>query len=216
MGRATGSLIAALLAQSAPFLPPVLPDPLPVAAIALLMAALMPLTRDDPPRDGHSVLAAIAIALGTAGQTAFAWLAIVPVLLFDRRRFIVYGLGGGLGLLATLAFPAAAAMPLEAWAIILVVDLPIIVLLAAYVRLRRRGLMARDRRARLLTGILAAQALILVAGGGRHLLPALLLAGPALAMLWPMSRCIGATGLHHRLWLAGLVVLTVIRLAQTG
>lgn len=213
MGRATGSLISALLAQSAPFLPPVLPDPLLVAALALLMVALMPPARGEKPSDGQGALAGLAIALGTAAQTAFILLAVAPVLLFDRRRFVAYGTFGAIGLLITLAFPAAASPSVESWGVLVIVDLPIVVLLAAYVRLRRRGLMARDHRARLLTGILAAQALAVAAGTG---MPALLLAGPALAMLWPMSRCIGDATLHRRLWLAGLAVLAILRLTQTG
>lgn len=214
MGRATGSLVSAFLAQSAPFLPPVLPEPLLVAAIALLMVALMPLARGDKLTDSQGALAGAAIALSSVGDMAFALLAVVPVLLFDRRRFVAYGTFGAIGLLIALAVPAAAAAaPVEAWGVLVIVDVPIVVLLGAYVRMRRRGLMARDRRARLATGILAAQALVVAAGAG---VPALLLAGPALALLWPMSRCLGDARLHRRLWLAGLAVLAVTRLAQTG
>lgn len=213
-GRAAASPAPALLVQAAPFLPPVVPDPVMAAASALLLAALLPLARGREPGDGHATLAGAAVAMGTVVEPGFAGLAVLPVLLFDRRRFLVYGPVVVAGIAAALVLARPAAVPAPSWWLLAAVDAPVAVVLAAYVRMRRRGLMERDRRARLLAGILAAQALVAAATAGRDPMPALLLAGPALALLWPMTLRLGDIRLRRRLWLAGMVMLAAVRLAH--
>lgn len=216
LGRAAGTLVPGLLAQTAPLLPPILPDPIATAAAALAVAALLPLTRDHAPRDHHAGLTGLAVALGMAVYPGFAALALLPALLFDRRRFIVHGAAVVIGGALALAVPLAVAAPTGSWLLLAALAPPVAVVLAAYVRMRRRGLMQRDRRARLLAAMAAAQLLVVALSGGRSLMPALLLGGPMLALLWPMTRPLAAPRTHRRLWLAALAGLAVVRLLHWG
>lgn len=128
MGRsvfaATGLLWPALLAQSAPFLSRVIPkfaihpkpEPFLIVAVALLAAALMPLTRNRPPEDRpsdrHSALAGIAMALGVACKVHFVLLGVIPLLLLDRRRLLIYA---GTGAAALVVFIAPAIPSWDIW-----------------------------------------------------------------------------------------------------
>lgn len=89
------------------------------------------------------------------------------------------------------------------------------VALAGYFRLRRRGLVAADPLARLLAGMLLAQLLTVVLTAkqpaAHYLVPALMLTGPILAVLWVMSaRVFSALG-HARFWAAAAVVLLALQ-----
>jgi hypothetical protein len=86
-------------------------------------------------------------------------------------------------------------------------------MLAAYVRLRRRSLLPADPLAGLLVGTLLGEfaTVLLVAKqpAPHYMVPALLLTGPQLAVLWAMSRPILSPGVHRRLWLGLAAVLVV-------
>jgi hypothetical protein len=134
MGRSlfltTGALMPALLAQSAPMLSRIIPkfalhpkpEPFLVIAAALLIGALAPLVRarspDDHGGDNRSAadlsaaLAGIAIALGVACKVHFVVLGVVPLLLLDRRRFLIYV---GIGAVALLVFVAPALPSWDIW-----------------------------------------------------------------------------------------------------
>ncbi|MBX9635618.1 MAG: hypothetical protein K2X44_11610, partial [Magnetospirillum sp.] len=112
----TGFLLPALLAQSAPCLSRIIPkfglhpkpEPFLIMAVALLMAALLPLVRNrgtDSSHDRHAALAGIAMALGIACKVHFAVLGVIPLLLLDRRRFLIY-VGVGAAALAVFVAPA--------------------------------------------------------------------------------------------------------------
>lgn len=265
MGRsiflATGLLAPALLAQSAPFLSRIIPkfalhpkpEPFLVIAVALLVAALMPLTRARPPEDRHAAFAGIAVALGIACKVHFVVLGIVPLLLLDRRRFLIYA---GTGAAALVVFVAPMLPSWDIWTgwigrmivgsgaygegaqtvidtarypkavgklfgskLVMTATLVLgMVQLALYVRLRRRGLIERDRTARLLAGILVAQVLVVLSvakqPAAHYLVPALLLTGPALACLYLMSRRVMPARPHDRVWLGLAVVLGLSQAAQ--
>lgn len=126
MGRAvlgaTGALIPAMLAQTAPMLSRIIPkfglhpkpEPFLIIAVALLIAALMPLikTRDDGRWDRAAALAGIAMALGVACKVHFVVLGVVPLLLLDRRRFLIYV---GVGAAALVVFVAPAIPSWDIW-----------------------------------------------------------------------------------------------------
>jgi hypothetical protein len=88
-----------------------------------------------------------------------------------------------------------------------------LLMLAAYVRLRRRGLIAADRAAPLLAGVvmgqLATQLLIAKHPAPHYMVPPLLLTGPALAVLWRMSATVLPAAGHRRAW-AGLAVILML------
>lgn len=77
-------------------------------------------------------------------------------------------------------------------------------MLAAYFRLRRRGLMERDRTVRLLPPLLLLQAAALALGEEPL---AALLALPALAVVLEASRPLLPAELHGRLWTRLLLAL---------
>jgi hypothetical protein len=271
MGRAihgaTGALLPALLAQTAPLLSRIIPkfgihpkpEPFLIIAVALLVAALMPLLRsrddgrgDEGSWDRAAALAGIAMALGVACKVHFAVLGVVPLLLLDRRRFLIYV---GIGAAALVVFVAPAIPSWKIWIdwisrMILhsgaygegaqtVIDtqrypravlklfgskiifsaaiLASLAMLAAYFRLRRRGLMAQDRSARLLAGVLVAQVLVVLSvakqPAAHYMVPALLLTGPALVALWSLSRPL-MPRLHVRVWGGVLALLVVVQAPQ--
>lgn len=267
----TGLLLPALLAQSAPFLSRIIPkfglhpkpEPFMIIAVALLIAALLPLVRarasDDRTSDSHTspdryaALAGIAMALGIACKVHFAVLGVIPLLLLDRRRFLIYV---GVGAVALVVFIAPALPSWDIWTgwikrmilgsgaygdgaqtvidtkrypravlklfssklIFTAVFLASLVQLVAYVRMRRRGLVAQNKFARLLVGILAAQLLIVLSvakqPAAHYLVPALLLSGPAMVALWSLSRSVMLPRNHNRLWLGVAIVLTVAQAPQ--
>jgi len=79
-----------------------------------------------------------------------------------------------------------------------------LLILLAYARLRRRGLLPADPAARLLAGILMGQfatiLLIAKAPAPHYMVPPMMLTGPTLALLWRMSRPILPAIGHRRLW----------------
>lgn len=270
MGRAvllsTGALLPALLVQTAPFLSRITPkfslhpkpEPFLIIAVALLVAALAPLLRqrasdDRSGEDWAAALAGIAMALGVACKVHFAVLGVIPLLLLDRRRLLVYV---GVGAAALVVFVAPAVPSWEIWVdwmkrmmmgsgaygegpqtvintqrypravlklfgsklIFSVVIAAALALLALYVRLRRRGLMAQDRWARLLVGILIAQLLVVLSvakqPAAHYMIPALLLTGPALVALWSLSRPLLPARNHVRLWAGIVAALMLLQLPQ--
>lgn len=86
--------------------------------------------------------------------------------------------------------------------------------LAGYARLRRRGLIGRDRLARLLAGIVLAQlfTVLLIAkqAAAHYMVPALMLSGPALAIIWVLSGKVFAVRAHRRAWIGVGAVLALI------
>ncbi|MBC7907116.1 MAG: hypothetical protein H7Y60_10265 [Rhodospirillaceae bacterium] len=209
----TGILLPALLAQSAPFLSPIT-EPVPIIAMALLIAAVVPPVH--PRQDWHAALAGMALALGVACDSHFAMLGVVPLLLLDQRRFLIYG-GTTITALAawfvwgtpTIGAPLPSSQgvpPLIAAAVFLAS----LVQMTAYVRMRRRGLVEQDKFARLLVGILAAQILAVLT---QYPVPASLLTGPAITALWSLSRPTITARNHRRLWLGVALVVTVAAVA---
>ncbi|CAA7613962.1 conserved membrane hypothetical protein [Magnetospirillum sp. UT-4] len=95
--RATGSLWPALLAQSSPFLSMIIPkfglhakpEPLLIAAAALLAAAAFSAARAGRTSDRHAVLMGVALGFGIACKVQFAALGLVPLFLLDGRRLLV-------------------------------------------------------------------------------------------------------------------------------
>jgi len=121
----TGFLLPALLIQGAPMLSRIIPkfglhpkpEPFLIIAVALLIAALIPLTRKAAPEakqrdDWHAALAGIAMALGVACKIHFAVLGVLPLLLLDRRRFLIYV---GVGAAALVVFVAPAIPSWDIW-----------------------------------------------------------------------------------------------------
>ena len=257
-----GVVWPALLAQSAPFLSGIVvkmalhpkPEPFMVICAALLAAIGFAAARAEGPRDRHAVWAGVVMGLGVACKLHFAALGVLPLLLFDRRRWAIYAaisalsfavffapaLGSldiWLGWLHRLAMGAGAygegpqtvidpgryphqvlrlfsarwfytgAIALSVW------------MLLAYVRLRRRGLLERDRSARLLVGIvlaqLATQLLIAKQPAPHYMIPAMMLTGPTLAILWRMSARLVPARRHRWAWLAMTAVMAVAGVAGT-
>jgi hypothetical protein len=93
-----------------------------------------------------------------------------------------------------------------------------VAMLVIYFRLRRRGLMAQDRAARLVLGIVIAQVLVVLSvakqPAAHYMIPALLLTGPALAALWSLSRPLMGGRAHLRLWGGALAVLVAMQAPQ--
>lgn len=86
--------------------------------------------------------------------------------------------------------------------------------LAGYVRLRRRGLIEADKLAGLLAGMVAAEVLTILAvakqPAAHYLVPALLLTGPSLAILFVLSGKVFPPRPHLRVWSAlGLVLILI-------
>jgi len=259
MGRAVfawGGLAPALLAQAAPFLARIIvkmalhpkPEPFLIVAVAGLAAASFAAARAERAGDRHALWAGVAMGFGIACKIHFVALGVVPLLLFDRRRFLLYAAAT---MLSFAAFFAPALPSLDIWLdwlhrVVLgagaygegartVIDpgrypravwrlfsakwfytggmVLSLAMLAAYFRLRRRGLVAPDRSARLLAGIVlgqfATQLLIAKHPAPHYMVPALMLTGPALAVLWRMSATILPPVGHRRAW-AGLALAAVV------
>ncbi|CUW38997.1 conserved membrane protein of unknown function [Magnetospirillum sp. XM-1] len=86
--------------------------------------------------------------------------------------------------------------------------------LAGYVRLRRRGLIAADKLAGLLTGLVAAEIFTILAvakqPAAHYLVPALLLTGPSLAILFVLSGKVFSPRPHLRAWsVLGLILVLI-------
>lgn len=94
--------------------------------------------------------------------------------------------------------------------VIAVVFVLSLIQLTLYFRLRRRGLIERDRMARLLAGSLLGQALAY----GFAPAVALLLTAPALVALWRMSRRVLPMAIHRRAWSGLVLVLVVVQAAR--
>jgi hypothetical protein len=86
--------------------------------------------------------------------------------------------------------------------------------LAGYARLRRRGLIGPDRLAGLLAGMVLSQVLTILAvakqPAAHYLVPALMLTGPGLAVLFMLSAKVFAPRPHLKAWAAIGAVLVVI------
>lgn len=261
MGRsifsATGLLGPALLAQSAPFLSRIIPKfglhPKPeafiVIAVALLAAIAFQMVRSGRATDRQAALAGVVMGLGIACKVHFAVLGVVPLLLMDRRRFLIYA---GISVAAFFVFVAPAIPSWEIWigwmkrmvlgtgaygegaqtiidpsrypraifkllvsgkvffTVTLVASL---VMLVAYFRLRRRDLLPADPKARLLAGLVAAQFLVVLSVAklptAHYMIPALMLTGPAIAILWVMARPLLPARVHFRIF-AGLALVIVV------
>ncbi|BAE50108.1 hypothetical protein [Paramagnetospirillum magneticum] len=91
--------------------------------------------------------------------------------------------------------------------------------LAGYVRLRRRGLIPADRLAGLLAGMVAAQVFTILAvakqPAAHYLVPALLLTGPSLAILFVLSGKVFSPRPHLRAW-AGIGLVLVVLSAHAS
>ena len=86
--------------------------------------------------------------------------------------------------------------------------------LAGYARLRRRALIAAEPLARLLAGILCAQMFLILIiakqAAAHYMVPALMLTGPSLAILWVLSGKVFPVRPHRRVWTVLGVVLAAI------
>lgn len=86
--------------------------------------------------------------------------------------------------------------------------------LAGYARLRRRGVIERQQLARLLAGMVLAQlATVLIVAkqsAAHYMVPALLLTGPELAVIWVLSAQVFPVVSHRRVWLGLGAVLIVV------
>ena len=91
-----------------------------------------------------------------------------------------------------------------------------LVVLAAYARMRRRGVLAANPMARLVVGMILAQiaTVIVVAkqSAAHYLIPALMLTGPELAALWLLTVEVSKPVNHRRVWMAVAAVLTALTL----
>ncbi len=250
LGRAAyawGGLWPALLAQSSPFLSAIIlkmalhpkPEPFLVIAVCGLMAAAFAAARPQGARDRDAIWAGVAMGFGIACKLHFVALGVLPLLLLDRRRFVLYAVTTTA---AFLVFVAPALPSLDIWlgwihrmavgsgaygeGAQTIIDparyphqvlrlfsarwfftggfIGSLLMLAAYFRLRRRALLPADPGARLLAGIVLAQiaTVLLVAKqpAPHYMIPAMLLAGPALAVLWAMSGRILPVRAHTRFW----------------
>lgn len=95
--KATGHLMPALLAQSAPFLSMIIPKfglhPKPEAfliiAVAPLMAAALSAARAERVEDRHAIWLGLAIGFGMACKIHFIAMGLLPLFLLDRRRLFL-------------------------------------------------------------------------------------------------------------------------------
>ncbi|RAU23265.1 hypothetical protein CU669_03700 [Paramagnetospirillum kuznetsovii] len=261
MGREVwrwGGLVPALLAQSAPFLVRIIvkmalhpkPEPFMVMAAALLTAVAFAALRAEQPKDRHAVWAGVVMGFGIVCKIHFVSLGVLPLLLFDRRRVLVYGLASTI---AIAVFFAPALGSLDIWLDWMrritqgsgaygagpqtVIDPSrffraiwhlfsgkwfytgaLILSLATMADQARRGGLGatlRDRRVRLLLGVVAAalltQIMIAKQPAPHYMVPPLMLTGPALALLWSLSR----ESLPEKWWTGCWAVLGVV-LALAG
>lgn len=222
------SLPAALLAQASPFLPTTAPPDLVVATIALSTVPVFFMLCAGRVTGRHALSFGAAVGLAAAIHPVSAPVAIVPALLMDRRRVAIALLAAVLACAVVIVLVPTwgvvpAAMPTGPYprrVVALAAMQPVFVatlvgsaaLLAIYFRLRRRGLMPSDRRARVLAGIVAAQGTVALAAAlgpdAGLFLPAVLLAGPALALLHCMSRPLFPARVHN-----GAFALTAVGIA---
>lgn len=108
---ATGSLGAALLAQSTPFLSRLIPkmgihpkpEPFLIIAVALLAALCFAIVRANKAEDRHAIGLGLVMGFGIACKIHFVALGLLPLLLLDRRRLILYGLASAAALLVFVA-----------------------------------------------------------------------------------------------------------------
>ena len=261
LGRAAyhfGGLWPALLAQSGVFLSRIIiksalhpkPEAFLVIAVAGLMAAVFTAAKAPRLQDRHALWMGIAVGFGIVCKIHFVALGVVPLLLLDRRRFVLYALVS----VASIVVFFAPAIPsidifLTFWGKTIlgagaygsgahtVIDphryphdvmrlfsarwfftggmILSLMMLAAYFRLRRRGLLQADPLARMLAGIVLGQlaSVLLVAKqpAPHYMLPAIMLAGPAYAVMWAMSKRVFPELGHRRFW-AGLAVVMVVTL----
>jgi hypothetical protein len=260
---ATGNLMPALLAQSAPFLSMIIPKfglhPKPEAfliiAVAPLMAAALHAARAERLEDRHAIWLGMAIGFGIACKIHFVAMGLVPLFLLDRRRlFLVLPLATAAGFflfvspalpswqifvdwwgrvaVSSGAYGTGAATVIDptrypraffnlfaSKLIFTAVFLAGWAALAGYVRLRRRGLIAADPFARLLAGILLAQlaTVVLVAkqSAAHYMVPAVMMTGPAMAVLWVVTARMFPERGHARGWLAVAVLLVVVQVPAT-
>ncbi|MDO8606520.1 MAG: hypothetical protein Q7R40_08295 [Phaeospirillum sp.] len=86
--------------------------------------------------------------------------------------------------------------------------------LAGYARLRRRGLIPAEPLARLLAGILCGQVFLILIiakqAAAHYMVPALMLTGPSLAILWVLSGKVFPVRSHRRAWIGLGVALGLI------
>jgi hypothetical protein len=91
--------------------------------------------------------------------------------------------------------------------------------LAGYVRLRRRGLLGPQKLAGLLAGLLLAQVFTVVViakqPAAHYMVPALMLTGPSLAILWVLSAKVFPVKGHRRVWAVVAALLVVLTLRAT-
>lgn len=89
-----------------------------------------------------------------------------------------------------------------------------LVVLVAYFRMRRRGVMAANPLARLSVGMILAQVLTVIVvakqSAAHYLIPALMLTGPTLAVLWHITAQATDPKRHQRVWQGvGLILLVL-------
>lgn len=218
--RCGTALPPAMLLQVLPLLAPAGPSDtigFELLAVALFVTALTPHMASNPatgPRaDLTAAAAGLSLALGCTICPSLMAALIAPVLLFSRRQALVYALSA-LAPLVLLDWQTSPPIPIPplSGAIAVVTAAAAILLLAGYVRLRRRALVPPIRAARLLTGFLVAQALTVTA------LPtpaaALMLTAPSLAMLWPLGRPLFPAAIYRRLWTVIGIALAALLLGQ--
>lgn len=249
-----GGLAPALLAQSSPFLIRIIakmalhpkPEPFMVIAAALLCAVAFASLRAGKAEDRHAWWAGAVVAFGIVCKIHFVALGVLPLLLLDRRRVVIYALSGAL---FCLVFFAPALGSLDIWLDWMrrvsmgagaygegpaTVINPAtyfraiwklfsgkwfytgafaasLIVLGLHLRHLRRGGARPDRRIRLLLGVVAAElathVLIAKQPAPHYMVPALMLTGPALALLWSLSRDRVPAPWWRRGWIAlGLVV----------
>jgi hypothetical protein len=257
---ATNSRTAALLAQSSPFLSMLIPkfglhpkpEPLVIAAAALLAAAGFAAARADRPGDRLAGLFGLIMGFGIACKLQFLALGLLPLFLLDRRRLLVvyplatvvsffifvspalpswelfvdlwgrvlthsgaYGTGEA-GAVQAGKLPRAVFKMFSSKLLFSLAILATLYLLAVYFRLRRRGLLPRNRMARLAAGLVLAQVatVMMVAKqpAAHYLIPALMLTGPTLAAAWSLSAPVLSPAAHRRLWLAVPLLLAAVTL----
>lgn len=91
-----------------------------------------------------------------------------------------------------------------------------LMVLAAYFRMRRRGVMAANPLARLAVGMILAQVLTVIVvakqSAAHYLIPALMLTGPNLAVLWHVTAQATDPARHKRVWQGVAVILVALTL----